>query len=126
MKKSRSVFCLTAFLTLSVLPVATQADCDLEHGENQYNKCIACHSVEADTHLMGNSLHGLMGRKAGTAEGFTFSPAMEEADFIWTKETLKAFLENPRQYVPGNSMPFGRITNGGQLEALVCYIEQLQ
>jgi cytochrome c len=98
----------------------------MEKGEHQYSKCIACHPVEAGTHLMGSSLHGLIGRRAGTAEGFTFSAAMAEADFSWTEETLTAFLENPKQYVPGNSMPFGRIKNGEQLAALVCYIKQLQ
>jgi cytochrome c len=82
--------------------------------------------MEAATHMMGPSLHGLMGRKVGSAPGFTFSPAMEQADFVWTDSTLSAFLENPMQYVPGTAMPFGGIRKSGQRAELVCYIKQQQ
>ncbi len=106
--------------------LSAQADCDIEAGRKVFNKCVACHSMESDQHMMGPSLHGLMGRKVGTAEGFVYSPAMEEADFTWNEETLSAFLGAPMQYLPGTTMPFGGIKKQEQREALNCYIDSVQ
>ncbi len=112
-------------LSLCLGPSLSWADCDLEKGKKQFNKCSACHSMEADVHMMGPSLHGLMGRQVGTTEGFVFSQAMEGADFLWTPESLSSFLENPTGTVPGTVMPFGGIRKADQRAALVCYIEKL-
>ena len=76
--------------------------------------------------MMGPSLHGLIGRKIGSTPAFTFSPAMEEADFVWSDGTLSAFLESPMQYVPGTVMPFGGIRKDEQRASLVCYLKQFQ
>jgi cytochrome c len=52
-----------------------------------------------------------------------YSPAMEGADFTWSDETLSAFLENPMQYLPGTTMPFGGIKKPEQRQALNCYLK---
>ena len=122
MKKPGIAYCLLVF---SLGSVYSWAECDVGAGKKQFNKCIACHSVEPDVQLMGPSLHGLMGRKVGSVEGFPFSEAMANADFIWTEETLDAFLESPMQYLPGTVMPFGGIRKAEQRQALNCYIGQL-
>lgn len=101
------------------------AECDVDAGKKQFNKCVACHAVDPGVQLMGPSLHGLMGREVGSAEDFPFSEAMAAADFIWTDETLDAFLESPMQYLPGTVMPFGGIRKAGQRDSLICYIKQL-
>ena len=111
----------------SILTAATGAGADTAEthaGKKQFNKCAACHSLEAGTHLQGPSLSGLFGRKAGSAKGFVFSPALEQADFIWTDETLSAFLKSPMEYIPGNSMPFGGLKKSDQLEDLIEYLKQ--
>ncbi len=112
--------------TILVASAGAQADCDSGMGKKVFNKCVACHSMEPDQHMMGPSLHGLMGRKVGTVEGFVYSPAMEEADFTWNEETLSAFLEAPMQYLPGTTMPFGGLKKQEQREALNCYIDSGQ
>jgi cytochrome c len=121
----KSIGKITCTLVLLVASIYTRADCDVEAGKKQYNKCIACHSVETDVQLMGPSLHGLMGREVGSVADFPFSHAMETADFLWTEETLDAFIERPMQYLPGTVMPFGGIRKAVQREALICYIKQL-
>jgi len=125
MNKLLTVFSMASLSIASTLATAGQSDCDAEAGKQQYNKCVACHSTEAGTHLMGPSLHGLMGTKVGTASGFTYSFAMEEAGFQWTDETLSYFLASPMQYVPGTTMPFGGIKKEEQRDALICFIKQL-
>lgn len=108
----------------TALPVT--AECDSTNGRKQYNKCIACHSVEPGESLMGPRLHGLIGRQVGAADGFFYSEAMGNADFIWTEDNLAAFVENPAGFLPGNVMPFGGIRKQAQRDALVCYISQLR
>ena len=109
--------------TLLIASLGAQADCDIEARKNVFNKCAACHSLEPGQHMMGPSRHGLMDRQVGTAEGFLYSPAMEEADFSWSEETLSAFLESPMQYLPGTTMPFGGLKKPEQRDALNCYLK---
>ena len=126
MKTLLTIFSIAGLSLTSAFAAAVQSNCDVDAGKKQFNKCAACHSTETGTHMMGPSLYGLMGRKAGTADGFTFSYAMEQAGFKWTEEILSDFLKSPMQYVPGTSMPFGGIKNDSQREALTCYIKNLQ
>ena len=102
-----------------------KADCDFDAGKKQFNKCVACHSVEPDVHMTGPSLHGLLGRKVGSLEGFAFSPAMEASELVWTEETLSAFLQQPMTYIPGTVMPFGGVKKAEQRDALICYLKQV-
>ena len=119
-------YCLIIGVVIANASVGAQAECDVEAGKKVFNKCVACHSLEPGQHMMGPSLHGLFGRQVGTAEGFLYSQALEDADFVWNEETLSAFLENPMQYLPGTTMPFGGLKKTGQREALNCYLKTSQ
>ena len=47
---------------------------DVAAGERSFNKCRACHQVgEGAKNLVGPTLNGLFGRKAGTVEGYTYT-----------------------------------------------------
>ena len=116
----------TLALIVSVATSGVLADCDAEAGRKQFNKCVACHSVEPGVQLMGPSLHGLFGRQVGSVEGFQFSDAMSSAGFQWTPERLSKFLANPMQDMPGTVMPFGGIRKEEQREALNCYLQQFE
>lgn len=73
-----------------------------------FQYCISCHSVDpAETGLPAPNLDGVVGRRAGSQADFDYSPAMQAAGqkgFVWTRETLKAFLANPQALVPGTAM----------------------
>jgi nitrite reductase (NO-forming) len=71
-----------------------------------FRKCQACHSIEPGKNLLGPSLSGIIGRKAGTEAGFNYSPAMKSADIVWNPDTLDKYLADPAKVVPGNKMPF--------------------
>ncbi len=62
--------------------------------------------MEPGKNILGPSLGGLMGRKAGAVEGYTYSPAMKQANITWDPKTLDAYLADPGKTVPGNKMPF--------------------
>ena len=111
-----------AAAALTALSCGAWADCDVETGKRVYNKCVACHSLEAGVHMMGPSLYGLFGRTAGTVEGFVYSEAMVGAGFVWDRQTFASYIENPMQFLPGTTMPFAGIRKPEQREALGCYL----
>ena len=79
---------------------------DAAAGRLVFRKCQACHSLDAGKNLLGPSLAGVIGRKAGTAPGYSYSPAMKNADITWNEQTLDQYLTDPGKVVPGNKMPF--------------------
>ncbi len=79
----------------------TVAAGDIEEGHKVFRKCQACHSLQAGKELVGPSLAGIIGRKSGAEPGFSYSPAMKEANIIWDAQTLAAYLTDPQKAVPG-------------------------
>lgn len=72
--------------------------------------------------MMGPSLHGLNGRRAGGVDGFAYSSALRGSEVVWNDATLDAFLKSPQAFLPGTAMPFGGIQNAEERAALVCYL----
>jgi cytochrome c len=85
------------------------------------SQCMGCHGIEPGRHRAGPSLHGVLGREAGTVPGFDFSTAMAEAGIIWTPETLDAFLAGPAEMVPGTNMVFWGLDPASR-EAVIGYL----
>src|SRR5262249_19683174 len=48
---------------------------DTAAGRQVFRKCQACHSLEPGKNMLGPSLGGLMGRKAGSEAGYNYSSA---------------------------------------------------
>ncbi len=65
---------------------------DASAGRLVFRKCQACHSIEPGKNMLGPSLGGIIGRKAGTEAGYNYSPAMKSADIAWNAETLDQYL----------------------------------
>jgi nitrite reductase (NO-forming) len=87
-------------------PATATSSGDAAAGRQVFRKCQACHSMDAGKNLLGPSLAGIIGRKAGTEAGYSYSPAMKQADIVWDAKTLDTYLDNPQKLVPGNRMPF--------------------
>ena len=79
---------------------------DTGAGRLVFRKCQACHSMEPGKKILGPSLAGIIGRKAGSEPGYNYSPAMKQANIVWDAKTLDAYLSDPQKVVPGNKMPF--------------------
>jgi cytochrome c len=99
-------------------------------GEAAFRQCKACHQVgEGADHRVGPHLNGVIGRTAGTAEGFRYSAVMAEAGeegLVWTAETLHDFLSNPRSYMEGTKMSFAGFRNEGDVEAVTAYLSTFE
>jgi nitrite reductase (NO-forming) len=87
-------------------PAAPTAGGDAAAGRLVFRKCQACHSMEAGKTILGPSLAGIMGRKAGSDPSYNYSPAMKQVNIVWDAKTLDAYLSDPQKVVPGNKMPF--------------------
>jgi len=87
--------------------------------------CAVCHMAVRNGHaLVGPNLFGVVGRRAGSAPGFAYSPAMQHAG-TWTAAQLLAYIQAPARTVPGNRMPFAGLQNRQQAAAVVAYLGTL-
>jgi cytochrome c len=83
-----------------------------------------CHSLEAGKNMVGPSLHGLIGRKAGSVPGYAYSPAMKSANVTWNDDTLSKYLVDPKAFIPGDKMVFAGIKDPSKLGDLLAYLNQ--
>lgn len=103
---------------------AVAADGDAVAGRQVFRKCQACHSLEQGKNLIGPSLAGLMGRKAGSEAGYNYSPAMKQANIVWDAKTLDTYLADPQKTVPGNKMPFPGLKTDHDRADVIAYLAQ--
>lgn len=71
-----------------------------------FAQCRSCHSVEPGRTMIGPSLHGIVGKKAASQPGYTYSNALKASGLTWDAATLDAWLASPAKLVPGNKMIF--------------------
>ena len=95
---------------------------DAAHGKQLYEQCAACHSLKADEQMLGPSLNGVIGRKAGALDDFRYSPPMRRSAIVWTRETIGTFLAEPQKDIPGNRMPFSGMPEAKDREDLLEYL----
>ena len=68
----------------------------------------------------------MIGRQAGSIEGYRFSSAMTEAGkggLVWTKENLLNFLHNPQAMVKGTRMASIKIKDDNEIDDLIAYLQ---
>lgn len=104
-------------------PVAGAALDLIALGEDAFQTCTGCHSVDADGRsAAGPNLYGIMGRKAGSLEGYSFSDAFTASDITWDEASLDGFLADPQGYIPGSEMLAGAVPDEEQRKAVIAYL----
>lgn len=100
---------------------------DATAGEKVFNKCKACHDATQDKNKVGPSLHGVIGRTAGTHEGYKYSSAMIEAGksgVVWDEPTLTKYLHNPKAMIKGTKMAFPGLKSDEDIANVIAYLKQ--
>jgi len=94
------------FLSLIVFVFNNNAfSADAVKGKKLFTKCKACHNVDAQKHKIGPHLVGIVGRKAGTADGYTkYSKAIKDSGIVWDEANLDKWLTGPKTMYPGTKM----------------------
>ena len=64
---------------------------DAEHGKTIFKACATCHATD-HANRVGPGLEEIIGRKAGTVPGFSYSNAMKKSDIVWDTKILDAYL----------------------------------
>ncbi len=91
-------------------------------GRLVFRKCQVCHSLEPGKNILGPSLAGVIGRKAGSVDGYNYSPAMKSANITWDAKTLDQYLTDPAKLVPGNKMPFPGLKTDHDRADVIAYL----
>ena len=104
MKYSRSlVLSIGAMLSLATADTALAQAGDAAAGEQVFKKCMACHRMgEGAKNLVGPVLNGVLGRQAGTFDGYTYSTINKsagEAGLVWSEEQVFTYLEDPNAFL---------------------------
>ena len=111
-----------ARLTLATLAAPYNA-ADLVNGRAKFATCRTCHTLtQGGPRLTGPNLWGLFGRQVGSKEGYTYSPAVRDADFVWDTGNLDQWLDNPKQFLPGNKMIFNGIHDVDDRRDVIAYV----
>lgn len=106
---------------------AAQAAGNAAAGAQVFARCGMCHSnAKGDGNKIGPNLFGVVGRKAGTAPQFSYSPAMKSVGFVWTNDKLDAYIKSPATVVPNNKMMFAGLPSATQRADLIAYLDTLK
>lgn len=91
------------------------------------NHCRTCHAIDPGDNRLGPTLHGVVGRKAGSVEGYRYSPGFKTTDLVWTEENLDKFIENPNAVFPGSNMAtFAGLSDAEDRKAIIDYMKTLK
>src|SRR6516165_4012487 len=96
----------SAAILIAVAPAGPAlADAEIGAAQEIYQaQCSACHSNQPGVNGIGPSLAGVAGRKAGSLQGFHFTPALQGSGLAWDGDTFIKFLADPSKLVPGTAM----------------------
>lgn len=113
-------------VALVVLAAPALADGDAALGAKTFNKCKTCHENEKGVNRVGPSLKGVVGRKAGSFEGFKYSEAMAKKGtegLVWDDANIASYIKDPKGFVPGNKMAFPGIKDDAELANLIAFLK---
>jgi cytochrome c len=114
-----------SFVTVAAFAQTAPSATDPQVAYN--NHCRTCHSAAPGDNRLGPSLHGVMGRKAGSVEGFAYSPGFKTTDLVWDDANMDQFIANPNSVFPGSNMAtFAGLSDKTQRQAIVDYLNSLK
>lgn len=114
-----------AALAASTVVAWAQEAGDAAAGEKVFARCKICHQIgEGAKNAVGPELNGVVGRKAGTVEGYNYSAANKDSGIVWTDDKLRQYLKNPRAMVPGTKMIFPGLTSEKDIDNVLAYLKQ--
>jgi cytochrome c len=96
---------------------------DAKAGEKVFRKCKSCHYVDQEKNKTGPHLVNIIGRAAGSVDGFKYSKAMKDSGLTWDEATLAGFLKGPKAYLKGTKMAFSGLSKDKEIDDLIAYLK---
>jgi len=126
-KQTAIISSVTLLILQASLGPASAQSPNAENGADVFKKCRACHLVgDTAKHAVGPSLNNVLGRKAGSAEGYAFSDNIRElgqGGLVWSEDQLGRYLENPKAVVPRGKMAFPGIADAQDRADVIAYLK---
>ncbi len=125
----KGVLLVAGIAALSVMSAGiAHAAGDAAEGKKVFTRvCGACHTDQANgPRKLGPTLFGVVGRKAGSVEGFRYSEANKNSGITWTPQVLDEYLKDPKAKVPGTIMAFAGLKNDTERQNVIAYLETLK
>src|ERR1019366_10526635 len=98
---------------------------DAAAGEKVFAVCKACNQIgETAKHAVGPVLNGIIGRKAGTYPGYSYSDANKSSGLTWDEPTFREYIKDPRAKVPGTKMIYAGLKDEQKISDLLAYLKQ--
>ena len=98
---------------------------DPAEGEKVFATCKACHQIgEGAKNAIGPELNGVVGRKAGSVAGYSYSDANKNSGITWDESNLAEYLKDPKVKVPGTKMIFAGIKDAKKVQDLIAFLKQ--
>ena len=118
---------LIAALATALLVPSAHAAGDASKGQSLFVRCAVCHTAQRGApNRIGPNLFGVVGRKAGTLAGYSYSSAMTKCGIVWGADTLPRYLMGPASVVPGTKMTFQGLSNPQQAADVAAYLATLK
>ncbi|WP_425053963.1 c-type cytochrome [Psychromarinibacter sp. S121] len=101
---------LLAASLLAAPATAQDLSDEAAYAADSFGQCATCHVIADDSGevmygkrgKVGPNLHCVIGRTAGTYDGFRYGKSMEEAGeagLVWDAENLVTYLQDPKAYL---------------------------
>jgi cytochrome c len=93
-------------------------------GRILFLRCASCHDISSGpSPKIGPNLKDVVGRRAGSLPGYSYSPAMKAQTFVWDPQHLDLWLTNPSALVPGTAMAFAGLPSETDRQAVIAYLQ---
>lgn len=116
---------LGILFAIAIIANSAKADGDPERGQRVFNLCKTCHTIDkGGKHMVGPNLSNIIGRKAGSVEGFKYSDSLIKSGIVWNDENLSKYVLDPKGLVPGNKMAFAGVKKESDREDLIAYLKK--
>ena len=98
---------------------------DAAAGAKIFTACKACHQIgENAKNAVGPELNGLIGRKAGSVSGYSYSTANKDSGITWDEPTFREYIKDPKAKLPGTKMAYAGLKDEQKVNDLVAFLKQ--
>ena len=122
MRKAQFISQLIMIFSLTLFRAPALAE-DVAKGEKVFKRCKACHYADKEKNKTGPYLVDVIGRKAGSIDGYKYSKAMRESQLVWDDATLTAYLKAPKKFLKGTKMAFAGLKKEADIKNVIAYLK---